>query len=197
MTLEKTTAKRGRPSAKQRVLDIALELFAEKGASGLTYDELSKATGLSKGGLIYHFPSKERLIDDVRRQLSARYREAWQEVYDQLPESSNRALKSYALASLENRSNSDHISARMMVSGLWDVTSGRQYYRERFDSIEQGVGFERAALVHLATEGLWFMELIGFSPFSPEERARIVGMIKRIIDGGDLEWPPDEPAGKT
>ncbi|MHB2263691.1 TetR/AcrR family transcriptional regulator [Aliihoeflea sp. PC F10.4] len=185
MKKPEASRKRGRPSARQKILDTAMTLFAERGASALTYEELAKATGLTKGGLLYHFPSKEHLIGDFRKHLNSRYRAAWQDVFEQLPEGPTRALKSYAIASLENRSQSDHVSARMMVSGLWDITSGRAYYRERFDRMQEDVGFERTALVNLATEGLWFMELIGFSPFSDEERARIVDMLMQMIDGKD------------
>ena len=45
----------GRPSNKELILDAADSLVASEGALHLTFDALSQQTGISKGGLLYHF----------------------------------------------------------------------------------------------------------------------------------------------
>jgi hypothetical protein len=40
--------------------------------------------------------------------------------------------------------------------------------------------------VHLAVEGLWYMELAGVSPFSAMERRRIVMKLLGLADGGEI-----------
>ena len=39
------------------------ELVLETGAGHLTLDAVAKCAGLSKGGLLYHFPSKDLLLE--------------------------------------------------------------------------------------------------------------------------------------
>jgi AcrR family transcriptional regulator len=187
--------KRGRPSVKPALLDAALALIAENGVAALTYEALCERTGLSKGGLLYHFPSKEVLMVAITKHLGERYRAARMAAIAALPEGPSRELKGYAIASLTNRSNSDNVSAKMMVSGLWDPKTGRQTRREQFDTISQNVGFDRSAVVYLATEGLWFMELAGRSPFTAEERARIVNVLMQLANGGQIENPSPLDAG--
>jgi hypothetical protein len=59
----------------------------------------------------------------------------------------------------------------------------RRYFKERFPPFVDDVGFDRAALVHAATEGLWFMDVLGLSPFSAKQRAQLVKTILSTVDG--------------
>ncbi|NGN43136.1 helix-turn-helix transcriptional regulator [Mesorhizobium sp. CGMCC 1.15528] len=45
------------------ILSVAETILAESGGSALTIDAVAKAAGLSKGGVLYHFPSKASLIE--------------------------------------------------------------------------------------------------------------------------------------
>lgn len=49
-------------SARNRVLQAALEVFAEKGYHEATMDEVAKIAQVSKGALYLHFPSKQDLF---------------------------------------------------------------------------------------------------------------------------------------
>src|SRR3954454_22441411 len=51
-----------KPDTKTRILSAAELVVLERGVSALTLDAVAEAAGLSKGGLIYHFDSKEALI---------------------------------------------------------------------------------------------------------------------------------------
>ncbi|MGV7211782.1 TetR/AcrR family transcriptional regulator [Bradyrhizobium sp. UFLA05-112] len=176
----------GRPSARPMLLDAALDLIAEEGVAALTYEALAARTGVSKGGLLYHFLSKEALIDALAERLVERYAEARQRTTESLPDTPSRELKGYAIASMHNRSKADKASARLRMSGLWNNRAGKAYYAERFREISAGIDFDRAAIVHLAVEGLWYMELAGVSPFTDMERRKIVMKLLGLADGGEL-----------
>lgn len=62
MTQVKTVGRGGRPSKRDFILERAEELIQDKGAAHLTFDGLTEVTGISKGGLLYHFSSKDALI---------------------------------------------------------------------------------------------------------------------------------------
>jgi len=47
---------------RQRVLDAALEVFTRHGYSDTAIDEIARASDTSKGGLYFHFPSKQALF---------------------------------------------------------------------------------------------------------------------------------------
>lgn len=52
-----------------QIISAALNVAADHGAGKVTLDAVAKASGLSKGGLLYHFPSKEALIIAMVQQL--------------------------------------------------------------------------------------------------------------------------------
>jgi AcrR family transcriptional regulator len=176
----------GRPSVRPMLLDAALDLIAERGVAELTYDALAERAGVSKGGLLYHFESKEALLEALAERLIERYAEARRKTKEGLPDTPSRELKGYAIASMHNRSKADRASARLRMSGLYDNRPGKAYYAQRFREISAELDFDRAAIVHLAVEGLWYMELAGVSPFSAMERRQIVLKLLSLADGGEI-----------
>ena len=58
------------PEAVRRaLLDQAARLAVEEGLAAVTVQAVSDAAGVTKGGFIHHFPSKQALIDAVFEEL--------------------------------------------------------------------------------------------------------------------------------
>ncbi len=57
---------------RDRIMEAAEALFAEKGYHDAAMDEIVRRTSVSKGGLYFHFPSKERLFFAVMDHLGNR-----------------------------------------------------------------------------------------------------------------------------
>jgi AcrR family transcriptional regulator len=58
---------------QQRLLDVAGELVTESGVMALTLDAVAKRAGVSKGGLLHHFPSKHALLVAMVEDISSRF----------------------------------------------------------------------------------------------------------------------------
>lgn len=58
------------PLARERVLDAFEAILIEDGERTATLDATAKAAGVSKGGLLYHFGSKEDLATGLLERLS-------------------------------------------------------------------------------------------------------------------------------
>jgi AcrR family transcriptional regulator len=54
-----------RPSQKQHLFEQAIELVARKGVDGLTIENLAAAAGMTKGGVQYHFHTKDLLVTEL------------------------------------------------------------------------------------------------------------------------------------
>ncbi len=59
------------PAAKEKVLDAFQRLLIVNGERSATLDAVAREAGVSKGGLIYHFSSREALIDGLLNRLEA------------------------------------------------------------------------------------------------------------------------------
>src|SRR5262245_53219179 len=61
-------------STRERILDAALSVFAERGYHRATVDDIVRASGTSKGAVYHHFPNKEAvflaLVDDFAERLA-------------------------------------------------------------------------------------------------------------------------------
>lgn len=52
-------------SVRERIVEQATRLFAERGFDGVSLQSIADAVGVRKPSLLYHFPSKDALRDEV------------------------------------------------------------------------------------------------------------------------------------
>ena len=74
----------GTASTRQRILDIALDLFTEKGFDKTSLREIAAELGFSKAAVYYHFASK----DDILMALHLRFHDVTREAVDRLGDKS-------------------------------------------------------------------------------------------------------------
>lgn len=58
-----------RPSSKAKLLDAAVRVAARDGIAGMTLEAVAAEAGLTKAGLLYHFPSKDAMLRAVQQHL--------------------------------------------------------------------------------------------------------------------------------
>jgi len=77
-TVETAVSKKAQQSAKTReaLLATCLQLFAERGFTSTSIDEIARAAGVTKGAMYWHFASKEELFQAILDRIRGR----WQEV---------------------------------------------------------------------------------------------------------------------
>ncbi len=68
-----------RGDTRQRIRDVALELFAEQGYDKTSLREIAERLGVTKAALYYHFQSKEDIVREFTRAYQAELAElvAW------------------------------------------------------------------------------------------------------------------------
>jgi AcrR family transcriptional regulator len=60
---------------RQRILDVALELFGEHGYAGTSIADITKRLGMSKAALYYHFAAKDEILEALVGAPLAGFRE--------------------------------------------------------------------------------------------------------------------------
>jgi AcrR family transcriptional regulator len=177
---------RGRPSSRSGMLDAAEAVVVEAGATRLTLDAVARQAGVSKGGVLYHFPTKDALLEALIERLVTQNESAHNAAIESLPKGASRNLKGYVVNSLGDPLHTDRVSGALLAAIAGEpklLERVRGYFAARFPRLARGVPFERAAIVHIATEGLWFMELMQVSPFMPRQRERVAQALLRLADG--------------
>jgi TetR/AcrR family transcriptional repressor of nem operon len=54
---------------RQTIITAAADLFRKQGYAATTMQQVAEVTGISKGNLTYHFPSKQALYEAVHKQV--------------------------------------------------------------------------------------------------------------------------------
>ncbi|PIE34186.1 hypothetical protein CSA56_08590 [candidate division KSB3 bacterium] len=80
------------PNAKGRILEVAKEIFAEKGFDGSRVDEIAKKANVPKSLIYYHFKSKDAILEELLKTCLAEYEAILDEVSTTQPASSSEAL---------------------------------------------------------------------------------------------------------
>ena len=55
---------------KERILDIALELFAQNGYLGTSMSDIAKQLGFTKAALYKHYASKQKILDQIVERMN-------------------------------------------------------------------------------------------------------------------------------
>lgn len=169
---------------RRQLLEVAARLASEKGMTAVTLDAVSGASGVSKGGLLHHFPSKnmllEALFDSMLEQLDAAIQEAMRA--DPLPH--GRFTRAYLRACLalrdEPEDNRDWVQVTMVLLSEPQLRQRwRDWVRERSEEYVGTDSSVDAAIVRLATDGIWLADLLGSHDLDQGARQRL---IDRLIE---------------
>jgi AcrR family transcriptional regulator len=181
------TARRNDPAGvRERLLDAAMRVVREHGAADLTLDAVARAAQVSKGGLLYHFPSKPALIEALLILLIDRFRLRVEAQYDALPAEPGRWLRAYVRASFSDVPPpieiivllSSHLAEHPHL--LEHVRADHALWAERCTT--DGVPAARARIIRSAADGYWSEGIVGVhNALSTEDRraheAELLGLI--------------------
>ena len=186
-------APRGRKSSREKILDAAAELVAEIGAGRLTLEAVAEKAGLSKGGLLYNFPTKDALLQAmIQRMIDqvAAEKEALRETAAPGPNLEARVVTK-TLLNICCGGKMQEFATGMMVATAENprlLDPVRQVINTTLDQLKStSDDLDAALLGWLATEGLSNLEMHNLSPFSEADRDRIVKAIDRLVTKGVAE----------
>lgn len=153
---------------RARTLDAAMRVIEERGATALSLNAVAAQAGVSKGTLLYHFPSKEALVQAVVDHYVELFEQAVDERARRHP-GPDAWLRAYVAVGLDEgeRRRSRALFGALAVNP--DVTSRlRDRQREwQRRAVEGSADPDTALLVKLAADGLLVADLTDSAPALP------------------------------
>lgn len=187
MKQTKTRSRRGRPGSREAIFDAAEALVGEAGAAHLTLDAVAARAGISKGGVLYNFATKQALVRGMLDRLLARFDATRAAAAARVPAGPNHALRAYIAAALADPDQARW--APVLAAAAEDprlLAPARRYYAARlaeFDAAATPAMRERALIAWLAAEGLCFLETFAIAPVRGRRRARLAAALQRLAAG--------------
>lgn len=170
-----------RANSKEQILEAAEAVVVELGASQMTLDAVAERCGISKGGLMYNYPSKDALLAAMVQRLHERIdqqREHVREAYkltfpDQPVNDLYIEIRTVQLISnVELQLGAALLAATFHKPEL--LSDLRCSMRERLkDRIVKDRDYSQAATLFFAALGLHFHRLLHLSMVSEEEEKQI------------------------
>jgi AcrR family transcriptional regulator len=163
----------------RKLLEAAERLVLGEGAGRLTLDAVAREAGVSKGGLLYHFPSKEALVAEMVEHLAIERFERELERRISPDSCDGSWVRAYVEATFEPE---DHDRNLTVQSGLFAAVANDPSLldplRERYHALQEraendGVDPALATIARLASDGLWFLELFDIPAVEGELREQV------------------------
>jgi AcrR family transcriptional regulator len=186
---------RGRKSSCERILDAAAELVREIGSGRLTLDAVAERSGLSKGGLLYNFPTKEALLQAMVQRLVDEVSAEREALRGQAEPGRNLEARLCTAALLKLRKGrTKEVASGMLAASAENprlLDPVREVIKATLESLKAtSDDLDAALLGWLAIEGLNSLEMHDLSPFSEEEHHRVVKAVNRLLRQGIAELSP-------
>ena len=179
-------AKKG--NCRKEILDAAQTVVMEAGAGHMSLDTVAKKAGVSKGGLMYHFPTKENLLQAMVLRMIEQFHADREQKKKGLRKSRGQLLKAGILTIMERDLKKDRMNLAILAAAAHDphlLQPLREAYVEHLKELQGGdVKFERAAVCSLAADGLMLHELLGVSSYTLAQKNRVKDEMLRMIDEG-------------
>lgn len=174
---------------RRSLLEAASRIIQNNGVNSLTLAAVAQEAGVSKGGLLYHFPNKESLIEGLVAYITQDFtiRVEQEAARDPDPTRPGAWLRGYIRACFEPQPNANEVSAGLMAAFANDprlLELIRQGFADWQQQVEQsGIDPTLATIVRLAADGLWLADMFGLAPPSGPLREQV--MLKLIeLSGG-------------
>lgn len=173
-------------TTRDRILDALQEILVRDGYSSVTLEAVARAASVSKGGLLYHFPSKAAmltgLIDRLAELAEQEFREAAEGeegvvrvfLRTSLPRSvQERELYWAVIAALRSQEDMPPEAAERVryLFTRW----GELLHEELEDPV-------LAEIILRAGDGLYMSALAGLEPTDPDLTERA---LKRLVEDSD------------
>lgn len=165
-------------SRRKNILSAASSIVEKQGAEKLTLEAVAKDAGISKGGLLHHFPNKQALINAMVEESTNNF---FSDVNERATNETNGVGKwsrAYIEATLDAGKEENGIGAALIASLFTNpdlLTKLQSDYSVWQTKIENdGIDPVRATIIRLAVDGLWFSEIFRVGDLDKELKRKVI-----------------------
>jgi AcrR family transcriptional regulator len=169
---------------KLKLFKAAEKILREQGILALTLSEVAAVAGVSKGGLLYHFPSKSALIGALSEFVMSEFEQRIEQLAagDAASGAWTRGYIRATFSMFNEEGTADPIPSGALIGMLIlepALLAAYAAHVERWTARcrADGLSERTTQLIRFAVDGLWFNESMGLRPLRSGERKEFVEML--------------------
>jgi AcrR family transcriptional regulator len=179
------------PEQQRDVLLNAAEAVVRKqGLSCLTLDAVAKQAGLSKGGLLHHFPSKDALIEAMVHRVADGWRGCYMTGYNHAPEGPGRQVRGlldHCLSDAHAWKRELQSSTAACFAALMQNPKLIEPMRAAYTELDQrlaedGLPTGVAETIAAAIDGLWLYWVLGLADVDQSRVMQMRDVLEDFLD---------------
>ena len=152
-------------SSRDRLLNAASTIVARQGAGNLTIDAVAAQSGMSKGGVLYHFPNKRALLGGMLETLVNQLQGRLTELKGSAGASELTAL----LQAIFGRTEEERAMSQALLANAAEdpslLSPAEPVIQEIVDNVVgESADAQLALILWLAAEGFRFMDMLDILP---------------------------------
>jgi AcrR family transcriptional regulator len=177
-------------NSREPLLDAAEDVVIERGVNDMTLAAVAARAGVSKGGLLYHFPSKDALIRAMVARIASFVETRFAEELAAEPPGAGRHARALLRFMMSNKRPMFNRLRRVAAPLLASMSSNPRlldpmrafFNRVRRGMLEDGMPADRAWLILAALDGLKFWRIFNLLEPSQGDLAGLQRLLAQIID---------------
>lgn len=177
-------------TTRERLLDAAEAVVIEQGVSSLTLEAVAARAKVSKGGLLYHFPSKEAVVLGMVSRIASIVQERFAAGLASEPPGRGRHARTMLALMMDTEGSLFPRLQRVAGPLLGAVSSNPEMLKpmQRFfktvrqGMLDDGLPSDRSWLVLAALDGLKFWRVFGILQPSQKDLAGLRLLLTQIIE---------------
>lgn len=172
-------------AARARLLQAAATVVEHHGAAKLTLDRVAAEASVSKGGLLYHFPSKQALLEGMMQDLLSRSRERLEDGRRAFDGDPRATIRSFVRAEAEQGPAERRMTSALIAAAAQDpklIAPARALFADWMRQVK--AESDDGPLLMLACEGIRFLSMFDLLPGGARGQARLFRQLQQAAAQG-------------
>jgi AcrR family transcriptional regulator len=173
-------------TARDGILDAAQRVAARDGAGHVTLDAVAREAGVSKGGVLYHFPGKDALISGMLERLIAEFNGEIARLRAEFDGGPNPSLRAMIAACSTMCDVERPVAMAILAAGAQNP----ELLAPLRDAISENLALLEAEcpdpdggyLLCAAADGMMFQHILGIAPYDEAKKQRLVARLAAMAD---------------
>ena len=171
------------------IFEAASNLISRDGVATFTLEAVAREAGISKGGLLYHFATKRKLIEGLIESQLDKFDSQVEAERQAQPPGAGQWLRAYVKVSARAPKRPGYSTGLIAILAtepdLFEILRVR-YTRWQESLDKDGLDPAIATLARMAMDGVRFWRIIGVAP-SPESQERAIAYLLELTETKVLE----------